>query len=201
MKPVVIIAVAVICSVIAVLGVLMAIGEYQIWRFEVALEEVERDRLEEEERQRQMEIQKYENFKNFEQEVKQAKELAREKYRTANLSDYSEIYSDCISTPQKHYQTEHILNVFCKERLVEVLNELSESTQLRYSIEEIIQNKTINPILIEDPDDVQEYNERVDSCRFDKGLSHNLENPATTRCVCNDGEIRVTAWYDLCTIP
>jgi hypothetical protein len=42
MKPIVIIAIAVVCSVVAVLVVFFAIGEYQIWKYNEHLEYLEK---------------------------------------------------------------------------------------------------------------------------------------------------------------
>ncbi len=116
MKPVIIIALAVVCSVVAVFGVLIGIGEYQIWRFEMALEEVEKERLSEEARQRLDEVKK----EAFDEQIKNTKEQARLSYSSLSIDEFHDQYSSCLDENIEGFCFEILNDVvmdYCNEKM------------------------------------------------------------------------------------
>jgi len=116
MKPVIIIAIAVVCSVVAVFTVLIAIEEYQFWRFEMALEEVEKERLSEEDRQRLDEVRK----KALDDQIKNTKEEARLQYSNLDITKFYDQYSNCLNDNMEGFCFEILSDVvsdYCNEKL------------------------------------------------------------------------------------
>jgi hypothetical protein len=120
MKPVVIIAIAVVCSVIAVLGVLVALQEYAFWQAQMTLEEYERKLRAEEERQKEIIRLEEEKQKEIENKRIAAEILARSQYQNLVVTEYFIPYKDCLDNREETFCKEilnDIVKNYCSEKL------------------------------------------------------------------------------------
>jgi len=205
MKTVYIIAVAVGCSVIAVFGVSFAWQEILVWQFEQELEKIEQERIraekleEEKERLYQKKIQDEITALNLE------KAESRARYKKIPVTEWNVEYANCRNKKLTNYCNvvlNEMTSIYCETIPLDTISGDSPSYQKQIctlnTSSEIKQNKTLTytSFLIEEK---SRYFKIVDSCRFDRGLSPYLEDPETTKCVCDYGVIGYPEWYELCS--
>jgi len=219
-KPVVIIAIAVACSVMAVFGVLIGLEQLATYQAQVAFEEYQRERAKEQQsivNAYNQEMQRCRDvFINF-ASASQCVENARKNFEIYKLDDEysakleSGISQEALEEPLR--SLEKMRKGINLEEFIEVYKKVPRNKEYyldRYYNEPDYKDwfdKTFPNITIEEAvnyaidsgsiSNKERYNLVLDDCLYNQGTKG--DSMKTIKCLCDYGVIDYIHWYDNCS--